>query len=72
MAAHARKKSEKIQNNFPEHLKLFRIFVEAKQFFFEEYIFRLKSKMAVSGKKNVRNDNKYFFCTEDIYLEFIH
>ena len=71
MAAHARKKSEKIQNIFPEHLELFWIFWKENNYFLKNTFFRPKSKMAASRKKPVRNDNKYFFCTEDIYLEFL-
>ena len=43
--------SEKIQNIFPEHFKLFRIFWMQNNFFWKNKFVQLKSKMAASGKK---------------------
>ena len=45
------KNSEKIQNIFPEHFKLFMIFWMQNNFFLKNKFVQLKSKMAASGKK---------------------
>ena len=43
------KKSEKIQNIFPEHFKLFMIFWMQNNFFLKNKFVQLKSKMAATG-----------------------